>query len=158
MLGPLISKQQLRRVNQMVDHGRSEGAEIITAKMPLSDDGFFAPTIFVNINADMSIVKEEVFGPVLVATPFDTTEEVLALAKDTQYGLGAGVFSNNINRIHRVAEKLQSVNVWVNHYGGMQSSMPFGGFKQSGWDRELGEDSFLAFTEQKSVSIQLRDS
>ena len=159
MLGPLISEQQLRRVNQMVDHGRSEGAEIITAKMPLSDDGFFvAPTIFANVNADMSIVKEEIFGPVLVATPFDTTEEVLALANDTQYGLGAGVFSNNINRIHRVAEKLQSVNVWVNHYGGMQSSMPFGGFKQSGWGRELGEDGFLAFTEQKSVSIQLRDS
>ena len=106
----------------------------------------------------MSIVKEEIFGPVLVATPFDTTEEVLALANYTQYGVGAGVFSNNINPVHKVAEKLQSGNVWVNHYGGMQSSMPFSGFKQSDWRRELGEDGLSAFTEQKSVSIQLRHS
>jgi acyl-CoA reductase-like NAD-dependent aldehyde dehydrogenase len=142
----------------MIDHGLSEGAEIITAKMPLSDDGFFSPTIFANVTAAMSIVKEEIFGPVLVATPFDTTEEVLALANYTQYGVGAGVFSNNINPVHKVAEKLQSGNVWVNHYGGMQSSMPFSGFKQSGWRRELGEDGLSAFTEQKSVSIQLRHS
>ncbi|MDE0842118.1 MAG: aldehyde dehydrogenase family protein [Porticoccaceae bacterium] len=157
MLGPLISEQQLHRVNQLVDSGRRQGAQILTAKMALSNEGFFfAPTIFANVDANMSIVKEEIFGPVLVATPFDTTEEVLALANDTQYGLGAGIFSNNINRVHRVAEKLQAGNVWVNHYGGMQSCMPFGGFKQSGWGRELGEDGFLAFTEQKSVSIQLR--
>ena len=103
----------------------------------------------------MKIAREEIFGPVLAATKFKDMEEVIGLANDTQYGLGAGVFTTDVNKAHSVAAKIQSGNVWVNHYGGMHSALPFGGYKQSGWGRELGEDGFKAYTEQKTVSIKL---
>lgn len=156
MLGPLISEIQFNRVSQYVKDGLEEGAEVIAGGDGDDKEGyFFSPTVFSKIDPDMKISREEIFGPVLAARPFDTVEEVVSLANDTQYGLGAGIFTNNVNRVHGVAAKIQSGNVWINHYGGMHSALPFGGYKQSGWGRELGEDGFKAYTEQKTVSVKL---
>ena len=156
MLGPLISEIQFNQVNKYVQEGLEEGAEVIIGGNGDNSEGyFFKPTVFTKINPSMKIAREEIFGPVLAATKFKNLNEVISLANDTQYGLGAGVFTTDVNKAHSVAAKIQSGNVWVNHYGGMHSALPFGGYKQSGWGRELGEDGFKAYTEQKTVSIKL---
>lgn len=156
MLGPLISEIQFNQVNKYVQEGLEEGAEVIIGGDGDNSDGyFFKPTVFTKIEPSMKIAREEIFGPVLAATKFKDLDEVISLANDTQYGLGAGVFTTDVNKAHSVAAKIQSGNVWVNHYGGMHSALPFGGYKQSGWGRELGEDGFKAYTEQKTVSIKL---
>ena len=103
----------------------------------------------------MRIAKEEIFGPVLAACPFSSVDEVVDLANDTRYGLGSGIFSNDINKVHNVANRIKAGNVWVNHYGGMHPTLPFGGYKESGWGRELGIDGFKTYLEQKTVSIKL---
>lgn len=156
MLGPLISDVQLQQVSKYVQMGIDDGAEVMTGgQMPEEDGYFFQPTVFSRIHNDMRISREEIFGPVLAACPFDDIEKVVQLANDTRYGLGSGIFSKDINKVHYLADKLQAGNVWVNHYGGMHPALPFGGYKESGWGRELGEDGFKAYTEQKTVSIKL---
>ena len=155
-LGPLISEKQRQQVEAYVNSGRQDGAEILAGGTAVDGPGYFyKPTVFSNIRADMKIVQEEIFGPVLVATPFDEMEEVLQLANDTRYGLGAGVFSRDVNKVHYMAERLEAGNVWVNSYGTVHPSLPFGGFKESGWGREMGMEGLEAFLEKKSVFIQL---
>ena len=123
----------------------------------LNGQGFFVePTIFANVNRDMDIVRDEIFGPVLVATPFDDVSEVVTAANDTRYGLGAGIFTRDVNKAHRMARAIDAGNVWVNCYGTIHPSLPFGGFKESGWGREMGAEGLAAFTETKSVYIQLQ--
>ena len=114
------------------------------------------PTIFANVRRDMRILTEEVFGPVLVATPVDDVREIIRAANDTRYGLGAGIFTTDVNKAHLVARELRAGNVWVNCYGLMHPAMPFGGFKESGWGRELGPDGLDAYLEKKSVFVQLK--
>ena len=156
VLGPLISSDQHKRVSDYVKIGVEEGAELISGGDSSSDNGFyFNPTVFGKVNKEMRIVQEEIFGPVLAACPFDTIDEVVEMANDTKYGLGSGIFSNDISKVHLVANKINAGNVWVNHYGGMHPTLPFGGYKESGWGRELGEDGFKAYLEQKTVSIKL---
>jgi acyl-CoA reductase-like NAD-dependent aldehyde dehydrogenase len=111
--------------------------------------------VFTNLSSSARIVKEEIFGPVVVATPFDDVDEVVGLANDTRYGLGAGIFTNSLSRAHILAGRLQAGNVWINCYGVMNPSMPFGGFKQSGIGKEMGDEGFSAFLETKSVYINL---
>ncbi len=156
VLGPLISSEQHKKVSDYVKIGLKEGAELISGGNNSSDNGFyFNPTVFGKVNKEMRIVKEEIFGPVLAACPFETIDEVVEMANDTKYGLGSGIFSTDINKVHMVAKKINAGNVWVNHYGGMHPTLPFGGYKESGWGRELGEDGFKAYLEQKTVSIKL---
>lgn len=156
LLGPLISDKQRQRVANYMELGRQEGAEVITGGQVLPGAGYFvAPTVFANVNASMRITQEEIFGPVLVATPFDEIDEVVAAANDTRYGLGSGVFTSDVNKAHKVASRLQAGNVWINCYGNVHPAMPFGGFKESGWGREMGSEGLDAFLEKKSVFIQL---
>ncbi len=156
LLGPLISSKQQDRVADYMQRGRQQGAEVVTGGGLLDGQGFFVePTIFANVHRDMDIVREEIFGPVLVATPFDDIAEVVAAANDTRYGLGAGVFTRDVNKAHSMARAIDAGNVWVNCYGTIHPSLPFGGFKESGWGREMGAEGLAAFTETKAVYIQL---
>ncbi|MDY6949478.1 MAG: aldehyde dehydrogenase family protein [Pseudomonadota bacterium] len=155
-LGPLISDKQRERVLEYIEVGRQEGAELIAGGQKVGDRGFFVePTIFADVNANMRIVKEEIFGPVLTATPFDDMDDMIRQSNATRYGLGAGVYTRDVNKAHYIADRLQSGNVWVNCYGIMHPALPFGGFKESGWGRESGSEGMEAFLEQKSVVIQL---
>ena len=155
-IGPLISAKQRERVCQYIALGEAEGGTIVTGGKPVDGDGFFIePTVFTNVAGNATIAREEIFGPVVIATPFDDMDEVVALANDTNYGLGSGVFTSNLNRAHTVADRLRAGNVWVNCYGAMNPSMPFGGFKESGLGREMGDEGFAAFLETKSVYMSL---
>lgn len=156
-IGPLISQGQRDKVLDYIESGRKDGAQVVTGGDVVEGDGYFVkPTVFANVNRDMRIVREEIFGPVLVATPIDDLDELVRAANDSRYGLGAGIYTNDVNKAHLVAERLQAGTVWVNGYGFMDPSMPFGGFKESGWGRELGTEGMAAFQEIKSVFIQLK--
>jgi acyl-CoA reductase-like NAD-dependent aldehyde dehydrogenase len=156
MLGPLVSEKQRERVLGYIKAGVEEGAEIVSGGKNVSGKGFFvSPTVFANTRPAMKIVREEIFGPVLVATQFDTLEEIPALANATQYGLGAGIYTTNLKNAHKLAARIESGNVWVNCYSMLDAAMPFGGYKQSGWGRELSEDGLNAYLETKSVYVNL---
>lgn len=155
-IGPLISGKQLKRVTDYIALGKREGGEVIAGGGTVGGDGFFIePTVFTNLGADARMVREEIFGPVVVATPFDDFEEVIALANDTNYGLGAGIFTNSLDKAHTLASRLRAGNVWINCYGVTHPSMPFGGYKESGIGREMGDEGFKAFLESKSVFVAL---
>lgn len=158
-LGPLISETQRQRVRDYIALGVEEGGEIVSGGKAIDGDGFFIePTVFTNLAASARIVREEIFGPVVVATPFDDLDEVAALANDTNYGLGSGIFTSHVGKAHRLAERLRAGNVWINCYGVTHPAMPFGGFKESGLGREMGEEGLAAFCETKSVFIDLEAS
>lgn len=155
-LGPLISARQRERVTNYVRSGVEEGAEPLQGSLDVPERGFFVPpTIFVNTKPEMKIVRDEIFGPVLVASVFDDPAEVPALANGTSYGLGAGIFTTNLNTAHRMASRIESGNVWVNCYSLLDAAMPFGGFKESGWGREMCEEGLSAYLETKSVWMRL---
>jgi acyl-CoA reductase-like NAD-dependent aldehyde dehydrogenase len=156
VLGPLVSLKQRERVLGYVNSGLEEGAQVVSGGQSISGKGFFvSPTIFANTRPTMKIVREEIFGPVLVATPFDTPDEIPALANATQYGLGAGIYTTNLNNAHKLAARIDSGNVWINCYSMLDAAMPFGGYKQSGWGRELGEEGLGAYLETKAVYVSL---
>lgn len=158
-IGPLISDKQLKRVRDYIALGQKEGGEVIAGGNVCDRDGFFIePTVFTNLSSSARIVREEIFGPVVVATPFDDFEELVGLANDTNYGLGSGIFTNNLSKAHLLASRLRAGNVWVNCYGIVDPSMPFGGFKESGLGREMGDEGFSAFLETKSVFIKLENA
>ncbi|WP_150293227.1 aldehyde dehydrogenase family protein [Sphingobium estronivorans] len=155
-VGPMISDRQRQRVVDYIAMGKAEGGEVVAGGRPLDRDGFFIePTVFTNLASSARIVREEIFGPVVVATPFDDLEEVAALGNDTNYGLGAGIFTSHLAKAHSLAARLRAGNVWVNCYGVTHPAMPFGGFKESGLGREFGEEGFAAFLETKSVFVDL---
>lgn len=155
-IGPLISAKQRERVSGYLEIGRREGAEIIGGAAPLPDRGFFsAPTLFANVAADMRIAREEIFGPVLVVTPFDDADAVLKEANNTRYGLASGLYTRDVNKAHLMAERLEAGAVWINGYGTIHPTMPLGGWKESGWGRELGTEGVEAFLEKKSVFVRL---
>jgi acyl-CoA reductase-like NAD-dependent aldehyde dehydrogenase len=155
-LGPLVSARQRERVLSYIQSGRDEGATLVSGGQPIEGKGFFvSPTVFADTNSDMRIVKEEIFGPVLVATMFDDVNDIPALANATNYGLGAGIYTTNLSTAHRLAARIEAGNVWVNCYSMLDASMPFGGYKESGWGRELGEEGLGAYLETKSVWMKL---
>lgn len=156
-MGPLISEQQLSRVLSYIESGVSEGAELIGGGQRLGDKGYFvSPTVFAIRNgADMRIAREEIFGPVLTAMPFDGMDDLSSLANKSEYGLGAGVFTQDVSKAHLAAKRIRAGNVWINCYGILDKAMPFGGFKQSGWGRESGLEGLSAFLETKSVFTAL---
>ncbi|MGE4409312.1 MAG: aldehyde dehydrogenase [Sphingobium sp.] len=156
MLGPLVSRAQQNRVLDYIEQGRASGAEIVTGGGTGGRDGYFVePTIFAQPSSDASIVREEIFGPVLVATPFDDVEEVVKAANDTRYGLAANIWTRDLSRAHLTARKLQAGVVWINTHGMNDPSAPFGGVKESGWGREVGEEGVLHYTETKTVTALL---
>lgn len=158
-LGPLISKEHKARVLGYIESGKAEGAELIHGGGAPAGGGYFVePTIFLNATANMKMIQEEIFGPVMNLMVFDTLDEVAAIGNNSVYGLGAGVFTTNLDVAHTAARRLHAGNVWVNCYGIMDYSMPFGGFKESGWGRENGFDGVNAFLEPKSVYIAIQQA
>ena len=155
-MGPLVSDEQLARVTGYLQSGVSEGAKTVTGGQRYGDRGYFVePTVIVNANQQMKIVQEEIFGPVVVAQPFDDLEEIAATANDTPFGLAAGIWTHDISKAHRLAKLLRAGTVWVNCYSVFDAALPFGGFKQSGWGREMGHEALNNYLETKAVTIAL---
>jgi phenylacetaldehyde dehydrogenase len=123
---------------------------------PPGDRGYFVePTVLTNIRPDMKVVREEIFGPVLVAAPFSDLDEIGGVANDSEYGLGAGIWTSDISKAHALAKKLQVGTVWINCYNVYDAALPFGGYKQSGWGREMGHEVLNNYTQVKAVTTQL---
>lgn len=155
-MGPLVSQEQYERVTRFLDLGRSAGATAVCGGDTPDSPGYFVnPTVLTNTRDDMQVVQEEIFGPVVAAMPFDTTEELVARANDSVYGLAAGVWTNDVSKAHRIAKSMRAGTVWVNCYNIFDAALPFGGYKQSGWGREMGHEVLNNYLETKSVCLGL---
>ena len=162
-MGPLATTDQLEKVQSFVDSANSDGADLVYGgKRPedaaLSQGWFYMPTIFDKVRNDMYIAQEEVFGPVLSVLKFREEEELIAMANDTPYGLAAGIWTNDIKRAHKVAREIKAGTVWINTYRAVSYASPFGGYKQSGYGRELGLEGIREFTQIKNVWVDLADT
>ncbi|MBE7105727.1 aldehyde dehydrogenase DhaS [Bacillus cereus] len=155
-IGPLVSEEQQKRVMGYIEKGIAEGAEILCGGNKPFDQGYFvSPTVFADVNDEMTIAKEEIFGPVISALPFNDIDEVIDRANKSQFGLAAGVWTENVKTAHYIASKVRAGTVWVNCYNVFDAASPFGGFKQSGLGREMGSYALNNYTEVKSVWINL---
>jgi phenylacetaldehyde dehydrogenase len=155
-LGPLVSEEQLNRVCGYMESGKKEGARAITGGSREGTKGYFVkPTVLVDTREDMKVVQEEIFGPVVTATPFSDINEIAKTANDTIYGLAAGIWTRDIKKAHALASKLRAGTVWINCYNVFDAALPFGGYKQSGWGREMGHEVLKNYTEVKSVCSAL---
>jgi phenylacetaldehyde dehydrogenase len=155
-MGPLISDEQFEKVLGYLSQGQQDGANAVSGGDRSGDRGYFVqPTILTDTTNDMSVVQEEIFGPVVCAMPFDEPEELVAQANDSSYGLAAGVFTSDISKAHRTAKLLRAGTVWINTYHVFDAAMPFGGYKQSGWGREMGGQVLDNYLETKSVVAAL---
>ncbi|MCC2383464.1 aldehyde dehydrogenase DhaS [Bacillus sp. FSL L8-0199] len=155
-IGPLVSEEQQKRVMGYIEKGIEEGAEVLCGGSNPFDQGYFvSPTVFADVNDEMTIAKEEIFGPVISAIPFNDIDEVIERANKSQFGLAAGVWTENVKTAHYVASKVRAGTVWVNCYNVFDAASPFGGFKQSGLGREMGSYALNNYTEVKSVWLNL---
>lgn len=159
-MGPLVSAEQHERVLSYIDSGRKAGASVLTGGEalagPQGSEGYFvSPTVLIDVKPDMKVVREEIFGPVLVAQRFDDLDEVAKAANDTPYGLAASVWTRDISAMHRLTAKIKAGMVWGNCSSGADVALPFGGYKQSGFGRENGSQGIEAYLETKTVSIML---
>jgi phenylacetaldehyde dehydrogenase len=155
-MGPLISDEQFSKVLGYLDAGVKEGAQATVGGGRFGDRGYFVqPTVLTDTDPDMSVEREEIFGPVVCAIPFESQEEIIAPANETNYGLAAGVFTNDISKAHRTAKRLRAGTVWINTYHVFDAAMPFGGYKESGWGREMGHQVLDNYLETKSVVTAL---
>src|SRR5580698_1562161 len=157
-MGPLVSDEQFARVTGYIEDGRKSGAKIAVGGKQVGNLGYFvAPTVLENTTPDMKVITEEIFGPVVCAQPFDDDdlEKIAKRANDTIYGLAASVWTRNGGTAHKLASRIRSGTVWINCHNVFDASLPFGGFKQSGWGREMGEEVFNNYTEVKAVTHAL---
>ncbi len=160
--GPVVSAEQFGRVSGYIDSGLDDGAEAVAGGRPTNGDGngggggyFIDPTLFTGVSDEMAIAREEIFGPVLVAQPFEDLEEVARRANDTEYGLAAGLWTRDISKAHKLAALLRAGSVYINTWGAGDPAAPFGGYKASGIGREKGRHNLDAYLETKSVFAQL---
>jgi acyl-CoA reductase-like NAD-dependent aldehyde dehydrogenase len=158
-LGAIVSETQMRTVLGYIEAGKSEGAKLLAGGNRASVNGdhgyFIEPTIFGGVKNDMKIAQEEIFGPVLATLSFDSIEEVAEQANKNIYGLAAAIWTNDIKKAHQLSRRLKAGTVWINTYGLMDASLPFGGYKQSGFGRELGMHAIEHYTELKTVWMNL---
>lgn len=158
-IGPLISAKHRKRVHSYVEQGIRDGAQIVTGGSSVDEPGFFyPPTIATEVRPEMALVREEIFGPVVAIMSFESEDEAVSLANDTNYGLAGSIWTENIDRAHRVARELRAGRIGVNVHASPDVLMPTGGFKQSGWGRELGPDGLDGYLETKSVCVAVDPS
>jgi len=151
-MGPLVSEEQLNRVCGYLESGFSEGAKAVVGGSRQGNQGYFVkPTVLVNTNENMKVVREEIFGPVVTAIPFRDADELVKHANNSEYGLAAGIWTRDIQKDNRLASQLRAGTVWINCYNIFDAALPFGGYKQSGWGREMGHEVLKNYTEVKSV-------
>lgn len=155
-MGPLVSREQFERVTGYLKAGIDSGAEASAGGAAIEGKGYFVqPTVLKNATADMSVVREEIFGPVVAAMPFKDDTEIACQANDTTYGLAAGIWTRDISKAHRLAKSVKAGTVWVNCYSIFDAALPFGGYKQSGWGREMGHAALDNYLQTKSVCVRL---
>jgi phenylacetaldehyde dehydrogenase len=155
-MGPLTSEEQLDKVLGYMSSGFDAGARAASGGGRVGDRGYFVePTVLTDTTPDMKVVREEIFGPVVVAIPFGSEEDVIHSGNETSYGLASGVWTRDINKAHRTAHRLRAGTVWINCYSVFDAGMPFGGYKESGWGREMGHNALDNYLETKSVVAQL---
>jgi phenylacetaldehyde dehydrogenase len=155
-MGPLVSEEQLNRVMGYLKSGQDEGAKSVAGGGRHGERGYFVkPTVLVNTRPGMKVMEEEIFGPVVCAIPFSDPNEVIRSANNNIYGLAAAVWTQDISKAHRLAASLRAGTVWVNCYNIFDAALPFGGYKQSGWGREMGSEALELYTETKAVCVRL---
>jgi aldehyde dehydrogenase (NAD+) len=159
-IGPLVSEKQLLRVTGYLEAGTAEGAKLVTGgarltQGALASGNFVAPTVFAGVSDEMKIAREEIFGPVISALPFDTLDEAVERANNTPYGLASGVFTQNVATAHQLSRKIRAGSVWVNTYHAIDPAVPFGGYKMSGYGREGGAEHLGEYLNTKGVFIKI---
>ncbi|MDQ6679068.1 MAG: aldehyde dehydrogenase family protein [Acidobacteriota bacterium] len=155
-MGPLVSQEQLERVCGYLDTGRTEGARAVAGGAKIGDRGYFVqPTVLVGMPHESRVHQEEIFGPVVTAVPFNDMEELVPRANESVYGLAAGIWTNDLGKAHRLAAEMQAGTVWINCFNIFDAALPFGGYKQSGWGREMGHDVIELYTQKKAVCIRI---
>jgi aldehyde dehydrogenase (NAD+) len=158
-MGAIVSQEQMQTVLGYIEAGKKEGAKLVAGGKRVSVDGgngfFIEPTIFRDVRNDMKIAREEIFGPVLAALSFDDLDEVIEMANQNEYGLASAVWTRDIKKAHMISRRLKAGTVWINTYGLMDASLPFGGYKSSGFGRELGARALEHYTENKSVWLNM---
>jgi len=158
-MGAIVDEGQMNRVLEYIEKGKAEGAQLVLGgERVMSETGgyYVAPTVFDDVAHEMSISKEEIFGPVLSVIGFDSEQDAVRIANDSDFGLAAGVWTQNLSKAHRVARKLRAGSVWVNYWDGGDMTAPFGGFKQSGNGRDKSLHAFEKYTELKATWINLK--
>ncbi|WP_373688796.1 aldehyde dehydrogenase family protein [Brevibacillus daliensis] len=159
-IGPIVSEEQVERISSYVEIGLEEGATLMSGGKRVTDGvlkhgHFIQPTVFANARNDSRIAQEEIFGPFVSVIPFDDAEEVISLANDSIYGLGAGIWTRDIGRAHSMAKSIKSGMIWINSYGAVDPASPFGGYKMSGYGREMGAYAIDLYTETKTVWVKM---
>jgi phenylacetaldehyde dehydrogenase len=155
-MGPLVSQEQLDKVTGLIESGQSDGAEAVAGGKRIGDSGYFVePTVLTGTDPSMRVEAEEIFGPVVTMKPFKSPDSLLSEANGTAFGLAAGIWTSDLSKAHRTAKALRAGTVWINCYNVFDAALPFGGYKESGWGREMGAEALELYSEVKAVCIQL---